>query len=76
MIVPVRGRGGELDSIYTLNEVGGMIWQLLNGQATVSQTVEAISTAYNVTPEEAARDAAEFICTLDAAGLVQPTTEA
>ena len=35
IIVPIKGRVGDLDSIYTLNEVGTLIWQLIDGQRNI-----------------------------------------
>jgi len=34
IIVPIRDTVGDLDSIYTLNEVGTTIWQLIDGQTS------------------------------------------
>jgi hypothetical protein len=32
IIVPVRDGVGDLNSIYTLNELGTRVWQLVDGQ--------------------------------------------
>ena len=73
IIVPIRGRVGDLDSIYTLNEVGASIWNLIDGRTTVSQIVEAICGAFEVTAEEARKDALEFLETLKQANLIRPS---
>jgi len=73
IIVPIRGRVGDLDSIYTLNEVGASIWNLLDGRTTVSQIVEAICQDFDVTVEEARKDALEFLETLKQANLIRPS---
>ena len=32
ILVPIRHNVGDLESIYTLNEVGARIWELVDGQ--------------------------------------------
>jgi hypothetical protein len=75
LIVPIRGRVGDLDSIYTLNDIGSTIWQLIDGRRPVSEIAEAISDEYEVTAEEAARDIMLLIESLQEAGLVQALCE-
>ena len=48
LIVPIRNSIGDLNSIYTLNEVGARVWQLIDGQRSVNQIAAAISTEYTV----------------------------
>ena len=71
IIVPVRSNVGDLDSIYNLNEVGTTIWELLDGKTNVSQIAEAIQEEYEVSKEEAEKDAFEFLESLQAAGLIR-----
>jgi hypothetical protein len=71
IIVPIRNRVGDLDSIFTLNEVGTMIWQLLDGRTSTHQIAEAIQQAYDVKQEEATRDIVAFLESLKTAGLIK-----
>jgi hypothetical protein len=75
LIVPVRGHVGDLDAIYTLNELGSRIWQLLDEPATVKQIAAVISAEYEVTQAEAERDVAELLDSMAAAGLVRSVAE-
>jgi len=61
---------GDLDSIYTLNEVGTVVWGLLDGTTTVSQIIDAVSREYEVTREETEADIIELIGSMEAAGLI------
>jgi len=70
IIVPVRTNVADLDSIYTLNEVGTLIWELMDGQKNVKQIVESIWNTYEVTPEEAEKDTLVFLNSLREAGLI------
>jgi hypothetical protein len=75
LIVPVRGSVGDLDAIYTLNEIGSRIWQLMDEQHTVKQIAGAISAEYDVTEAEAERDVLELLASMEAAGLVHAVAE-
>jgi hypothetical protein len=73
IIVPIRGQVGDLDSIFTLNEVGTRIWELLDGRRDDRMIVEELGKEFAVEEEEAARDVQEFLGSLQAVGLVQPS---
>lgn len=75
IIVPIKNNVGDLDSIYTLNEMGTLIWQLIDGKRNVSQIVEQICVAYDVTPEEAVKDAIDFLASIEKAGLIRQSDE-
>src|SRR5574337_1294108 len=71
IIVPVRGGACDLDSIYTVNEVGTRIWELIDGRTPVSRIIDAITNEYEITAEEAVQDTVDFLASLEAAGLIQ-----
>ena len=71
IIVPVRNGVSELNSIYSLNEAGTSIWNLINGQRTLEQIVEAISDEYEVTAEQAETDVFDFLGRLEGEGLIR-----
>ena len=73
IIVPVKGDVSDLDSIYTLNEVGSLVWKLLDGQNSVSEIVNAVCSEYDITPEEAQKDVIELIGSLEKASLIRPS---
>jgi len=71
LIVPVRARVGDLDSIYTLNEVASRVWQLIGEGVPVCRIAEIVSEEYEVESVEAERDVAELIATMEEAGLIR-----
>jgi hypothetical protein len=71
LIVPIRNRVGDLSSIYTLNEVGARVWQLVDAQTPVARIVQVITSEYEVSEEEAAADIVELLQDWEAAGLVR-----
>jgi hypothetical protein len=72
ILVPVAGDVADLDAIYTLNEVGSFIWHLVDGRRSALAIAEAVSTEYDVTLEQAARDVDELLTALEAKGLARP----
>jgi hypothetical protein len=75
IIVPVVGGVGDLDAIFTLNEVGSEVWRLIDTPTTVEAIVEEIVRAFDVSPDQAERDVVEFLGKLADAGLIRPLSE-
>jgi hypothetical protein len=73
ILVPVSANVAQLESIYTLNETGTMIWELIDGRTPLDKITEAVTAQYNVAAEEAARDVRQFLDSLEEAGLICPS---
>ena len=73
IIVPVSSRVGDLDAIYTLNEVGSRVWTLLEAPHSVQEIAAALCEEYDVPQEQLTRDLVELLDELQANGLVQTT---
>jgi hypothetical protein len=71
IVVPIRAGVGELDSIYTLNEVGATIWSLIDGTRTADEIALAVVETFEVEPEQARRDVEEFLASLTEAGMIR-----
>ena len=75
LVVPIRAGVGDLDAIYTVNEVGAAIWRLIDGRRTVDDIALEVVRAFEVEPEQARRDVEEFLGILAEAGLVHTTEQ-
>jgi hypothetical protein len=75
IIVPVKNNVGDLNSIYTLNEIGTLIWDLIDGKNSVNQIVIVVHNAYEVTLERAKKDTIEFLNSLEVSGLIRLNIE-
>ena len=64
ILVPIVGRGADVDAIFTLNEVGAFIWERLDGQTAGERITGAIADRYEVTAEAARHDYAQFVAQL------------
>jgi hypothetical protein len=75
IIVPVAGGVGDLDAIFTLNDVGSHIWRLLEQPTTVDAIVGDLARTFDVARERAEQDVLEFLDRLADAGLIRPLGE-
>jgi hypothetical protein len=57
-------------NFHQLNSVGSEIWKIAEGTATVRQIIETICSRFEITAEEAERDATRFIENMLTQGLV------
>ena len=71
LIVPIRGKVGDLASIYRLNGTGTLIWRLLESPKMVAQLTAAVAQEYDVDPARAERDVASFVNEMKAVGLLE-----
>jgi hypothetical protein len=64
ILVPIRQSVAELDTLYTLNEVGARIYELIDGTRRLREIVDAIVAEFEVTPEAAEADVRGFVAQL------------
>jgi hypothetical protein len=57
-------------TLHTLNAVGTLIWESADGVTPIRAIVERLCQEFDVTPDVAERDAAEFVETLRQRGLL------
>jgi len=60
----------EGESYFGLNEVGTRIWQLLQAEATIADTINTLSEEYDVSREQLESDVGDLLDKLAEAGLV------
>lgn len=70
LIVPVRGKVGDLASIYSFNGTGSLIWQLLDAPHGLADLIDAVAQHYEVAPEQAQKDVTQFLNDMLSVGLV------
>jgi len=75
LIVPVGSGVGQLHAIFTLNPSGSMIWEMLGASTPDHTIVESICRKYEVAPEQAQADLAEFLDALRSAGLISSSPQ-
>lgn len=75
LLIPVRAQVVDLEGMYVLNDVGTLVWERLDGRTPLPALVNAVCHCYDVSPEVAAADVAEFLEALATAGLITPVAE-
>ena len=64
VLVPLAGRGADLDSILNLNRVAAFVWEQLDGMRTGAAVVDAVVERFDVERERAEADTLELLDTL------------
>lgn len=75
ILVPIVGRGANLDAIYNLNRVGAFIWEALDGRRSGAAILEALAESFEVEPVRAEEDYRAFLkqlLSIDAVVAVAP----
>jgi hypothetical protein len=71
LIVPVRGKVGDLASIFSFNPTGSLIWQSLESPKGLAELVSIVEQEYAVEQDQAERDVKQFLHDMLSADLVQ-----
>ena len=61
VLVPVTDNIADMDSVYTLNETGACIWELIDGKRKVSEIITMLTEEFDIDDESAARDVSDFL---------------
>ena len=61
ILVPVGKTVLDSNGLFVLNELGAFIWDILPAVETEEAICRAILAEYEVSPEEAAKDVADFL---------------
>ncbi|HTQ95984.1 MAG TPA: PqqD family protein [Candidatus Acidoferrum sp.] len=64
IIVPIRSGVGDLNSLYTLNPVGSVLWEFMSERHTVGEMVERVCEEFEVTRDQAQSDISLFLDSL------------
>ena len=65
IIVPLKNSVADMNELYTLNEVGSFIWELINGENTIDEIISEIVREFNVDKKTAQNDIKTFIQKLE-----------
>lgn len=61
VLIPVANNIADMNSVYTLNESGAFIWELIDGKRTTGEIVDALVGEYNVDRGVAESDVNSFM---------------
>ena len=61
VLVPIAKNIADMNSVYTLNETGAFLWELIDGKKTIKDLIDAMISEYDVGKEIATEDVSSFI---------------
>lgn len=61
ILVPVANNIADMNSVYTLNESGAFIWELIDGKRNTAEIIRALTGEYDIDNEAAAKDVFSFL---------------
>jgi Coenzyme PQQ synthesis protein D (PqqD) len=71
IVVPICRGVGDLDSVYTFNQVGRSLWRLLENGRSVEELANWVATHYEVDAKQAVADVQSYLSELQEIGLVR-----
>ncbi len=70
IVVPIRLGAADMDSIYTFNDAGSLLWSLIEKGGTAKDLSAGLQAEYGITAEQAVTDTDRFVQELQEAGLI------
>lgn len=61
VLVPITNNIADMNCVYTLNETGAFIWELIDGKRTIEEIITALTEEYDIDKQNAASDVFSFI---------------
>ncbi len=71
ILVPIKSRVSDLKSIFTLNELGARIWELIDKKNKVSEIKDVLLREFEVNTQELEKDLTVFLQQLINAELIK-----
>lgn len=72
ILVPIRNNAGDLQCIYSLSEVGALVWERIDGVRTFTDLIGLVCSQFDASPDEVERDLSEFLAHLEQIGALVP----
>ncbi len=70
LLVPIRGKLADMQELHVLEGEGEFIWDMLDGQTSLSRIRASMVDTFDVSDSQAEKDLSEFITASLEAGLI------
>jgi len=64
ILVPMRKDVADTETLYTLNEVGARVYELIDGKRPLQEIMDTIVNEFEVAKQQAESDVTEFVAQL------------
>jgi hypothetical protein len=61
VLVPIANNIADMNSVYTLNETGAFIWELIDGKRDLEEIISEMIKEYDIDEATAKEDVLSFI---------------
>jgi Coenzyme PQQ synthesis protein D (PqqD) len=61
VLVPITNNIADMNSVFTLNETGAFIWELIDGKRNVEEIINKLIIDYDIDKKNAEEDVLSFI---------------
>ena len=61
VLIPVANNIADMNSVFTLNESGAFIWELIDGKRNVEMIINTLTEEYDIDYDSASKDVFSFI---------------
>ena len=61
VLVPISNNIADMNSVYTLNETGAFIWELIDGKREVEEIISELTKEYDIDVSTARADVMDFV---------------
>jgi hypothetical protein len=61
VLVPITNNIADMNSVYTLNETGAFIWELIDGKKNLGEITRLFTDEYDISSETAWADISDFM---------------
>lgn len=70
IIIPTGSTALEFNGLITVNEIGVLLWKMLQEEVTIDQLVQRVTSEYEVEEVTAREDILEFLDSLKQGGIL------
>lgn len=71
IVVPIRRGAADMDAIFTFNDSGTALWNMVEANRSSTEMSEYLQREYGLSAEQAMADTHAFLSDLAAAGLIE-----
>jgi hypothetical protein len=61
ILVPVANNIADMNSVFTLNESGAFIWELIDGNRNTGEIIRSLTEEYDIDNDAAVKDVFSFL---------------